>query len=144
MAATDRVRTVLDPNVIISGLISREGTPARVLKQWQEGHFQVFASPLVLEELRRALDYPKLRRLIPPDEAKAALGWVAANAMAAEDVEPAGPIRSADPGDDYLIALAQHEKAALVSGDKHLLELAGRIPVYSPREFLDLVESQGG
>ena len=138
------MRAVLDPNVVISGLISGEGTPARVLKRWQEGHFQVITSPFLLEELHPALDYPKLRRLIRPDDAEAALDWLGANATAADDVEPAVSIRSADPGDDYLIALAQHEKAALVSGDKHLLELAGRIPVYSPREFLDLVESQGG
>jgi hypothetical protein len=31
------------------------------------------------------------------------------------------------------------ERAALVSGDEHLLALAGRIPIYSPREFVDLV-----
>jgi predicted nucleic acid-binding protein len=53
------------------------------------------------------------------------------------DEEP--PVRSEDPGDDYLIALAAAERAVLVSGDKHLLALADRIPVYSPREFIDLV-----
>jgi predicted nucleic acid-binding protein len=50
------------------------------------------------------------------------------------------PVRSSDPGNDYLIALAADQKAALVSGDRHLLDLTGRIPVYSPRDFLDLVE----
>jgi predicted nucleic acid-binding protein len=49
------------------------------------------------------------------------------------------PFRSEDLGDDYLIALAAAERAALVSGDKHLLALADRIPVYSPREFVDLL-----
>ncbi|MBA2420337.1 MAG: hypothetical protein H0V57_04320 [Thermoleophilaceae bacterium] len=54
-------------------------------------------------------------------------------------VRTAPPVRSEDQGDDYLIALAAEQRAALVSGDKHLLALAGRIPVYSPREFIDLV-----
>jgi predicted nucleic acid-binding protein len=49
-------------------------------------------------------------------------------------------VRSSDPGDDYLIALAAEQNAALVSGDRHLLDLKGRIPVYSPRDFLELVE----
>lgn len=43
-----------------------------------------------------------------------------------------------------LIALAERERAALVSGDNHLLDLRGTIPVYSPREFLELVEAPGG
>lgn len=138
------MRAVLDPNVVISGLISKDGAPARVLQDWREGRFLVIGSPLLIEELRRALTYPKLRRLIPPGEAESALRWVAATATPAEDAEPAGPIRSADPGDDYLIALAERERAALVSGDNHLLDLRGTIPVYSPREFLELVEAQGG
>jgi predicted nucleic acid-binding protein len=57
--------------------------------------------------------------------------------------DPAEPpaIRSSDPDDDYLIALAARERAALVSGDRHLLDLAERIPVRSPREFFDGLES---
>lgn len=46
------------------------------------------------------------------------------------------PLRSDDPGDDHLVALAAAGRATLVSGDRHLLALRGRIPVYSPREFL--------
>ena len=52
--------------------------------------------------------------------------------------DPPGPppVQCSDPNDDYLIALAHRQEAALVSGDRHLLELAGSIPVFSPREFL--------
>lgn len=39
------------------------------------------------------------------------------------------------PDDDYLIALASAQRAALVSGDKHLLGFEGEIPVFSPRTF---------
>jgi len=48
-------------------------------------------------------------------------------------------VHSRDPDDDYLIALASAHRAALVSGDKHLLALEGEIPVFSPRAFLDLL-----
>jgi predicted nucleic acid-binding protein len=40
------------------------------------------------------------------------------------------------PDHDYLIALVYSLSAALVSGDGHLLELAGAIPVFTPSEFL--------
>lgn len=42
-------------------------------------------------------------------------------------------------GDDYLVALAAVQHAALVSGDRHLLELSETIPLYSPRDFLELI-----
>ena len=48
------------------------------------------------------------------------------------------PVRSADPGDDYLIALASAHRAALVFGDKHLLDVSDDIPVFSLRDFLEL------
>jgi predicted nucleic acid-binding protein len=47
------------------------------------------------------------------------------------------PARSSDPDDDYLISLAAAHVAVLVSGDKHLLNLAAAIPVPSPRPFLE-------
>jgi predicted nucleic acid-binding protein len=49
------------------------------------------------------------------------------------------PRRSQDPDDDYLIALAASHKSALVSGDQHLLALTKELPVYSPRELLELI-----
>ena len=134
------MRAVLDPNVVISGLISSEGAPARLLSGWREGWFEVVVSPLLLEELRRALGYPKLRRRLSAADAEAAMVWLAEGATRVEDAVMAPPVSSSDTGDDYLIALAAEQRAALVSGDRHLLDLKGRIPVYSPREFLGLVE----
>ena len=67
------------------------------------------------------------------------VAWLAEGATLVEDPPEEPPIRSLDPGDDYLLAVAAGQRAALVSGDAHVLALAGRIPAYSPREFLDLL-----
>jgi len=56
--------------------------------------------------------------------------------------QPEPPARSADPGDDYVLALAERERAVLVSGDRHLLDLADELPVRSARAFLNLLETQ--
>ena len=133
------MRAVLDPNVLISGLLSAGGAPARVLRAWQEGHFELIASPLLLTELRRALDYPKLRKRISNEDANVVLDWLGEATLAPDPPAPP-PFRSEDPGDDYLIALAADQITALVSGDRHLLALAPRVPVYSPREFLDVLD----
>jgi len=133
------VRAVFDPNVVISGLLSRDGSPAEALLAWQEGRFELIGSSLLLAELGRALAYPKLRARISERDADAALRWLSHGATIADDPTGEPPLHSEDPGDDHLIALAARERAALISGDRHLLSLAGRIPVYSPREFVALV-----
>jgi putative PIN family toxin of toxin-antitoxin system len=133
------VRAVLDPNVVISGLLSPRGAPAAVLEAVGRGEFELVVSPALLDELARALAYPKLRRHISEQEAAGVVHWLSGSATNVDDTDEAPPLRSADPGDDYLIALASDQRAALVSGDRHLLELAEQIPVFSPRDFLALL-----
>jgi predicted nucleic acid-binding protein len=48
-------------------------------------------------------------------------------------------VRSLDPDDDYLIALAAEARAVLVSGDRHLLQLDRRLLIHAPGKFLDLL-----
>jgi putative PIN family toxin of toxin-antitoxin system len=135
------VRAVLDPNVIISALLSPEGAPARAVRAWIQGEFELVVSPLLLQELSRALAYPKLHTRIEPEEAERVVGWLSHTATMTEDPDAGPPVRSPDPGDDDLIALAQTGRAALVSGDGHLLGLSDEFPVFSPTGFLDLLHS---
>jgi putative PIN family toxin of toxin-antitoxin system len=131
------VRAVLDPNVIISGLLSPTGNAARLLAAWGRGEFELIVSPALLDELERALGYPKLRRHIPEEDGRAVLRWLAESATRVEDPAAPPPVPSADSQDDYLIALAGSRRAILVSGDRHLLDLAGQIPVVEPALFLE-------
>jgi putative PIN family toxin of toxin-antitoxin system len=133
------LRVVLDPNVIISALLSPDGAPARVLVAWREGAFELIISPQLLAELRRALAYPKLRERVERQDAVALLDWLSRFATAATDSEDP-PASSADRADDYLIALAAASDALLVSGDRHLLALAEQLPILSPARFLEQIE----
>jgi uncharacterized protein len=135
------VRAVLDPNVIISGVLSSTGAPADVLRALAAGEFELVVSKALLDELERALAYPKLRRRVTEPDAADLLRWVAYSATVVVDPGGDAPVHSRDPDDDYLIAVASAHRAALVSGDKHLLTLEGKIPVFSPRAFLDLLGS---
>jgi putative PIN family toxin of toxin-antitoxin system len=138
------VRAVLDANVLISAALSPRGTPARLLIAWQAGAFELLVSSLLLAELRRALAYPKLARLVPPADADAFVAWLGRAAELVADPAGPPPVRSVDPGDDYLVALAAAERAVLVSGDRHLTVLAGRIPVRTPAESLAELEAGPG
>ena len=129
------MRAVLDPNVVISGLLSRSGNAAWLLRAWEQGAFELVVSVALLADLKRALAYPKLRLRIPESDAIAVLQWLGESGTITDEPLVPPPVRSADPGDDYLIALAASQRAILVSGDNDLLDLADAIPVLSPAQF---------
>src|SRR5262249_7675240 len=107
---------------------------------WLGGAFDLVVSNSLLTELERTLAYPKLRRHIDPESAAAFVALLRQTAVVALDAP--GAHRSSDPGDDYLLALAEHARAILVSGDRHVLDLAGELPIETPRAFLNRLDLQ--
>lgn len=134
------MRAVLDPNILVSAVISSQGAPAELLRRWLAGEYELVVSDALLDELQRVLAYPRLRARVSEEEAADLVELLRRAARHASDPSER-PRRSADPDDDYLIALAEAERAVLVSGDWHLLELANRLPVESARRFLDSLVS---
>jgi putative PIN family toxin of toxin-antitoxin system len=132
------VRVVLDANVLVSALLTHTGSPAQLVERWLAGRFELVVCETLLAEVEGAL--VELRARVPAEVAAAFVGLIRACAEVTPDPGEPPAIRSSDPDDDYLIALAARERAPLVSGDRHLLALADRIPVRSPREFLDELE----
>jgi len=106
------------------------------VRAWAAGEFELIVSPALLEELRRALGYPKVARLIAADDAEILIAWLSRSATLARDAASPPPVRSSDPNDDYLIALAAEQNAVLVTGDRHLLAVAGSFPIREPADFL--------
>ncbi|MGA8925696.1 MAG: putative toxin-antitoxin system toxin component, PIN family [Solirubrobacterales bacterium] len=125
--------------VIISALLSRDGTPAKVLRAWLEGRFDLIVSLLLLEELGRALAYPKLAVRISAEESAALIDWLRREALLVHDPNEAASVRSEDPGDDYLVALTEAERAALISGDRHVLALTPELPALTAWDFVAMV-----
>lgn len=125
--------------MIISATISPGGSPARAFRLWLEGAYELVCSPLLLDELARALNYPKLKKQIDANEADELLDLLKRGALLVDDPKTPPTVSSSDPDDNFLIALAELSRSVLVSGDRDLLELSKQIPVYSPRTFLSLL-----
>lgn len=131
------MRAVLDTNVLVSGLLLPESVPGKILQAWRSAAFTLVVSEPLLAELGRVLDYPKIRKR---------LGWnrqtisrfVALFRFMAEVVE-LGEVTAQVPGDPddahVLATFLAGPAECIVSGDRHLLSLAGRYPIYSPEEF---------
>lgn len=129
-------RAVPDSNVLVSALIAPDGPPAAMVHAMRSGELELIVSPRLLGELGGVLKREKFRRYIDLDAVGEFLDMLRSEATVVADPEGPPPLRCDDPDDDYLIALAQRERAHLVSGDGHLLALAGTAPVLTAAEFL--------
>ncbi|MGQ9825464.1 MAG: putative toxin-antitoxin system toxin component, PIN family [Desulfotomaculales bacterium] len=138
-------KAVLDTNVLISGLISPRGTPAKLLAAWRAGKFELVVSPKIIAEINEVLPREKIKRYFHhfgenlPGKFIAGLKRLAKVVPGEREVK----IMSADPDDDMFIAAAVESEADyVVSGNKHLLELNKYqgIKIITPAEFLRILE----
>lgn len=136
------MRVVLDPGVLVAGLITPGGLCGEIVYGMVD-HYIAIVSPTLLNEVDDVLRRPKFRRYLSHEEVETAVAAVAALAEHAED-DPAPARRTADPDDDYLVALAIETGAdCLVSGDPHLTEMADpEVRVISPRAFVELLRAR--
>jgi len=134
------MRAVLDANIYISAVLSPSGSPARVVAARFAGEFEAVASRRLLDELDRALAYPKVRARVAAADADLFMERVGEVTSRPADADRSSAFRSRDPADDYLLALAHAHRVALVTGDKDLLELADRVPIFTASRFLELLE----
>ena len=132
------LRVVIDPGVLIAAVISRSGAPAGLLDRWRDGEFDLVVSPHLLDELEEVLLRPKFQALVAEDDVRAYAEALAASGLAFDDADDPPEVTS-DRDDDYLFALARASGAdAIVSGDRHLTDLADPpVPVLSPRALLE-------
>jgi putative PIN family toxin of toxin-antitoxin system len=130
------VRAVVDVNVLISAALAARVPSAEILRNSRDGAFELVVSELLIAELSRALAYPKLRKRIPSEKAATFVSWVRDHGTLAADTPDPAPVRSPDPDDDYLLALAINRRAFLVTGDQHLLGLSNDLPILTPAEFI--------
>lgn len=105
----------------------------------RDGAFELVVCPLLIAELERAFNYPKVRQHVTVAESHQFVSLLKREAVVVTDPETPSSTRSADPGDDYLLALAAREHAMLVSHDKHLLSLRDTSPIRTADEFLEQV-----
>lgn len=132
------MKVVVDTNVVISGVFFG-GVPGRVLEAWRDELIELVVSAEVLDEYRRVGE--RLEVQFPGVSLTPFLALVVANSKIVEPDSLSSPV-SRDPNDDPFIACAVAGGCdAIVSGDRHLLEVSGYegIDVLTPRQLLDRI-----
>ncbi|MBI3734131.1 MAG: putative toxin-antitoxin system toxin component, PIN family [Chloroflexi bacterium] len=135
------MRAVLDVGQYVSATIRADGHPAQVLAAWRDGQFELVRSQPILDDLRRVLAYPRIRKYHRFSDEEIAL-FVDALALAAQLAPAHLELRGVpdDPTDDKVLACAVEGQAEyIVSSDQHLLKMDGyeQIAIVPPRRFLE-------
>ena len=137
------IRAVLDANVYVSAAVRPEGPPGRIIDRFVRGEaFEIVMSHAIVDEVLRALTYPKVRKYIRPG-LDAELWFediVVLSHLVAGERQLEGARK--DPDDDkYLAAAIEGRAEFVVAGDSDLLDLKeyGGIRIVTPRAFLDLL-----
>ena len=135
------MRVVLDTNILLSALINRHGTPAQLITGWREHRYDLLTSSEQLIELGDVARRPVLRARIVPST----VGRLIRDLRKLAEVLTRLPAvdRSADPADNFLLAMAETGNADyLVSGDRRgvlALSTHGITQILRAREFLDVL-----
>ena len=136
------IRAVLDANVYVSAVIRPQGPPGQIIDRFLRGRaFEIVMSNAIVDEVLRALSYPKVRKYIRPG-LDAELWFediVVLSQLVAGDREIARA--SKDPDDDKYIAAAIEGRAGfVVAGDSDLLVLKeyDGVRIVSPGIFVEL------
>ena len=137
------LRAVLDANVFISAAIHPGGPPGPIVDRFlRTEKFALVLSPGIVEEVLRALEYPKVRRYLQRDLDPAL--WFEDLVVLAELVPDTAQVSrvSQDPDDDkYLAAAIEGRATFIVTGDPHFLAIDHHegVRIVSARAFLDLL-----
>ena len=138
------MKAVLDVGQFVSATIVRQGHPAQILSAWREGQFVLVTSLPILEDLRRVLSYPHIRKRHQWSDQEIDL-FVDSLTLSASLVTGQLEVDAVkdDPTDNKVLACAvEGEVNYVVASGEHLTKLGNYsgIPIVTPRRFLEILE----
>ena len=131
------MKVVLDTNVLLSGLMKPDGVPGKIVRAWRAAQFDLVLSEAMLDEIGRALAYPKIQRRLKWDQ-ETISRYLLLLRFKAEvvDIRAVTTEVPDDPHDAPVLAtLIAGNGSFLVTGDSDLLALRSRYPIITPVEF---------
>jgi putative PIN family toxin of toxin-antitoxin system len=132
------VRVALDTNVLISGLISPDGPPGRIVDLIRSGALCPVVDDRILAEYREVLRRPYFRKYLTALEVEDILEYLTNEADYSSSRVVVTTLQ--DPSDAPFLEIALTEDIVLVTGNiKHFpRHLRRSCVVLTPREFLQM------
>lgn len=137
----NKLRVVIDTNLVLSALVFSQGRLSPLRLAWQGGQFHPLISSVTAAELMRVLAYPKFK-LTPADQQELLADYLPyCTTVRMLSTPPATP-HCRDKFDLPFLQLAVAGKAAfLVTGDQDLLSLDGGFvcPIITAEQFIKTI-----
>ena len=135
---TGKIRAVIDTNIDISSVISKQGNPARIIERLSKGDFENYLTQEIISEIKGILERADVKSITSYEY----IIFIFSNFLRCSRlIAPMFDERVIlnDKSDDKFINCALSANADVVSGDKHLLGLKKHkgVRIFSPREFLE-------
>jgi putative PIN family toxin of toxin-antitoxin system len=134
-------RIILDTNIIVSGLITENSLPAKLLDAATDRLFDWVTSATQIDEIQRVTRRPTVKPLITPSVAGRFVNDMQRLARVLDRL----PVdRSPDPNDNFLLAMADVSRADfLITGDKRdllALKSHGNTRITTARAMLRILK----
>jgi putative PIN family toxin of toxin-antitoxin system len=138
------MRVVLDANIYVSSLISDKGNPAKIIKRWLVGEFEILLSPAIIDEILRVTAYGRIQRKYTKvgENRLEFVELLSKNSLWIEPWEKLAVVPNDESDNRYLECAETGGAQYIVTGDKHLLELGSYkgILIITPAAFIALLE----
>lgn len=137
------IKVVIDTNVLISFLLTKSPTISKIIDLWDGNLIKVCYSRQTFDELKAALEYPKLRKYIKDKDKQFLLDKLVMAGKFCKKVQ-SGKRRPKlkDTRDKIFIDLAKaSDSHYLITGDRDLLAL-GKIEsakIVTPSKFISIL-----
>jgi putative PIN family toxin of toxin-antitoxin system len=142
-------KAVVDTNLFVSGLISKQGVPSEILRLWRQGAFTLLVCRDQRDEICAVINRPKIAEkyglsIEDREDLVRLIDTVAVKAPSKRQL----PVEVRDPKDEMILASALGGKADyLVTGDDDLLVLVGKaelgkLQIVTARTFLESLGSR--
>ncbi|UCG25627.1 MAG: putative toxin-antitoxin system toxin component, PIN family [Chloroflexota bacterium] len=139
------MRIVLDTNIYVSNLISERGNPAKIVRWWLEGQYDVLVSQPVIDEILRVTGYERIQKKYSQvrENRLEFAALIAEQALWIEPQEKLDVISSDQSDNRYVECAVAGGANYIITGDEHLLELGEYegIMVLTPAAFVALMEA---
>jgi len=137
------IRVVLDANQFASALIKPGSNPAKVLDCLKDNMFQLVISASVIDEIKRILLYPKLKKIhgLGTEEIDSFFDDLSAFALFTPEELKLSAVPGDSDDDKYVVCAIEGKAEYIISGDHHLLDLGNweGVKIVTPKEFLELL-----
>ena len=131
------MKVCLDTNVLVSGIFWK-GLPAKIVALWMNEAFDLLITDSIFDEYQKIIR--KIGSKINPFRAETWVRLLGEQAVVIPEMEMQRHW-SRDPDDDkFIYCSLAGDVDFLVSGDRDLLELRGKLPlkIVSVKQFCDL------